>query len=142
MDTDKKRCLCRAVVVRPTSCYTLYTVCPFISSQLGLLPENGVKERTVICGCEQVTDCICAKSFDAENKGLQVSQTACHTNGGDGNVTVCIYSTPTEFNSRFQNSQESCLFKRLIFMDCLQTKQLSVVDTEQKLSQDKNMNMF
>lgn len=77
----------------PTSIYTLYIVCPFISSQLGRLPENGAKERTVICGCEQVTACICVKSFDAEKKGVQVPQTACHTDGSDGNVTVCMYSS-------------------------------------------------
>lgn len=41
----------------------------------------GRSERgTVICGSEQVTACICVKSFDdAEQKGLQVSQAACHS---------------------------------------------------------------
>ena len=56
-----------------------------MSSQLGLL--------TVICGSEQVTACICVKSFDAaEQKGLQVSQAACH---GDDEV---IQSLPLKYH--------------------------------------------
>lgn len=35
----------------------------------------------MICGSEQVTGCICVKAFDAEQNGVQVSQTARHNDG-------------------------------------------------------------
>lgn len=60
--------------------HTQLICCPFISSLLGLLPAHIQRERDSGWRSERVTACICVRSFDdAEQKGVQVSQTARHT---------------------------------------------------------------
>lgn len=126
----QNRCLCRAVVTWQTSIYTLYIVCPFISSQLGLMPENTVKERNVICGSEQVTACICVKSFDAKKErtpGVAVY----HTDGSDGEMLLlCIQNTDV-IKLWISELKEMMYFQRFISVDCLQMYLCSVLDREQ-----------
>ncbi len=80
MDTDETEVSAEQLFADRLLIHTQFVFHPFICSQLGccLLRYSGAE--TVICGSEQVTACICVKSFDdAEQKGVQVPHTARHS---------------------------------------------------------------
>lgn len=130
------RYLCRAVFTgQLLSIHSMFSVLSSPHSWDCCLLKYS-ERGTVICPSEQVTACICVKSFDdAEQKGLQVSQTAWQW-WSDGNVTLF---PPQSWNTSMKSFYS--IYKYIQYIVCiLQTTSrhadviLQLIDSSKRLS--------